>query len=198
MADDQNKSDNKLDTPANIVSVLFLVIIALSFIAYYDKFSQDQIISLIKIFTWPFTIVILAEYFKDELKKFLGRVINVKLPGGTELQASQDSTQKIVDNETTLTTNNTDFEILKNILVPNTKAALRWFNDKGTITEDFFILNFALPNPPDAISGFNLIQEKKAIFLALYNNRLLENHLTDQFKISEKGKRFLRFVGFLN
>jgi len=81
-----------------------------------------------------------------------------------------------------------EFLYLNLYLVYNSKLALRWFINPST--KDNFIYSF--PLPPQIV---NQITEKEAIFNALLSNGLIEQDGL-VFKISEKGKRFLKFLGY--
>lgn len=78
-----------------------------------------------------------------------------------------------------------EFMYLNLYLVQNTKLVLLWFNVQP-FTKDFFNLSFqnTIPNP----------MEKEAIFNALLNNQLTKA-AAGNFKITEKGFRFLKFIG---
>jgi len=81
-----------------------------------------------------------------------------------------------------------EFLYLNLYLVYNSKIALFWFVNSST--KDNFIYSF--PLPPQIV---NQTAEKEAIFTVLLSNGLIEQ---DEFlfKISEKGKRFLKFLGY--
>jgi len=81
-----------------------------------------------------------------------------------------------------------EFLYLNLYLVPNSKTALLWFINPST--KDNFIYSFILP--PQIV---NQKEEKEAIFNALLSNGLIEQDGI-LFKISEKGKRFLKFLGY--
>jgi len=78
------------------------------------------------------------------------------------------------------------FLYLNLYLVPNSKNALFWFISPST--KDYFIYSF--PLSPQIV---NQIAEKEAIFNALLSNGLIEQDGL-LFKISEEGKRFLKFL----
>lgn len=84
-----------------------------------------------------------------------------------------------------------EFAYLNLILVFNTKTALLWFyfQPSNSSTKENFMNSYSLSTQ---IS--DSLVEKEAIFNALLVNQLVE---TDGglFKVSEKGKRFLRFQG---
>jgi len=81
-----------------------------------------------------------------------------------------------------------EFLYLNLYLVYNSKAALLWFINPST--KDNFIYSFFLP--PQIV---NQIAEKEAIFNALLSSGLIEQDGL-LFKISGKGKRFLKFLGY--
>lgn len=85
-----------------------------------------------------------------------------------------------------------EFAYLNLYFVPNTKNVLLWFNSQNSCTHQYFIYNYQLPSViinPDA--------EKEAIFNALITNQLLDHDLS-LIKINDKGKRFLKFIGYIN
>jgi hypothetical protein len=81
-----------------------------------------------------------------------------------------------------------EFLYLNLYLVYNSKIALFWFVNPST--KDNFIYSF--PLPPQIV---NQTAEKEAIFTVLLSNGLIEQDGL-LFKISEKGKRFLKFLGY--
>jgi len=81
-----------------------------------------------------------------------------------------------------------EFLYLNLYLVYNSKIALFWFVNSST--KDNFIYSF--PLPPQIV---NQTAEKEAIFTVLLSNGLIEQD-GFLFKISEKGKRFLKFLGY--
>ncbi len=85
-----------------------------------------------------------------------------------------------------------EFAYLNYFLVFNTKQALLWFNSISlkTSTKDNFIQGYFL-----SIQDSNILAEKEAIFNALLVNNLIEDTGQQTFKISEKGERFLEFIG---
>lgn len=86
-----------------------------------------------------------------------------------------------------------EFAYLNYYLVFNTKQALLWFNNMPlkTSTKENFIQNCFLQ-----IQVPNILAEKEAIFSALLVNNLIQ--ITDQqvYKITEKGERFLKSIGW--
>jgi hypothetical protein len=90
-----------------------------------------------------------------------------------------------------------EFETLKTFLVWNSQVALKWFNDQpGPVGENFFLASYALPYPPAVSSPENLLHEKAAVLVALKTKEMLEVDVDNRLKISAKGKRFLKFIGF--
>lgn len=81
-----------------------------------------------------------------------------------------------------------EFSYLNLYLAYNSKIALFWLMNPST--KDNFIYSFQLP--PQIV---NQIAEKEAIFNALLSTGLIEQD-GFLFKISEKGKRFLKFLGY--
>ena len=82
-----------------------------------------------------------------------------------------------------------EFAYLNLYLVYNSKLALLWFY-KVSFTKENFINSF--PLPPQII---NQTAEKEAIFNALLANGLIEQDGI-LFRITEKGKRFLKYLGY--
>ncbi|MDD4358781.1 MAG: hypothetical protein PHY30_03120 [Candidatus Pacebacteria bacterium] len=84
-----------------------------------------------------------------------------------------------------------EFSYLNLFLVENSKLALlNWF--KNPTTKDNFIANFVLSGQVANPAG-----EKEAIFSVLLSNFLIKEEKT-LFQISEKGKKFLRYIKLLN
>lgn len=84
-----------------------------------------------------------------------------------------------------------EFAYLNLYFVPNTKNALFWFFSQNNCTYQHFIYNHQLPpviTNPEA--------EKVAILNALVTNQLVDQD-TSLIKINDKGKRFLKFTGYI-
>ncbi len=87
-----------------------------------------------------------------------------------------------------------EFAYLNYFLVFNTKQALRWFNNiqLKTSTKENFMLSCPLQ-----IQAPNVVAEKEAIFNTLFVNGLIQQEQGGLlYKISEKGVRYLRSIGF--
>ena len=82
-----------------------------------------------------------------------------------------------------------EFSYLNLYLVDNSKQALWWFYQNPS-TKENFINSFFLP--PQIV---NQIAEKEAIFNALLVNDLIKKQ-NEFYVISEKGKKFLKFLGY--
>lgn len=82
-----------------------------------------------------------------------------------------------------------EFAYLSRYLVPNTKLALLWFNRTPSMRETFMSQYTLLPGT------INCFDEKEAIFNALLSNGLIEIN-ESQYRISEKGAKFLRFINY--
>jgi hypothetical protein len=84
-----------------------------------------------------------------------------------------------------------EFAYLNLFLVFNSKLALWWFQQQGSVTKDLFKSTFPLP---DTVQ--NPEQEREVIFSVLLSNGLIE--YTGQLcTVPEKGQEFLRSIGFL-
>ena len=166
---------------------------------YKNKLNVDHYINLVKIVIWPFTTILLAGYlFRNEIQFLLNRITGAKLPGGVEFSASQQS----IDDGNPDNIDTTDpgeaahFALIKNFFVLNTKEALKWFYEKQLpVSIDVFSENFILPIPD--IEG-TIEREKLVIFSVLVQFHMLESVSGNLFKISEKGKRFLIYLGYIN
>lgn len=91
-----------------------------------------------------------------------------------------------------------EFQNLQTFLVWNSQTALKWFSDHSTpVNENFFLATYSLPYPPPEPTSVNVLSEKHAVLAALKNSGLLET-TDDKLKISAKGTRFLKFIGFTN
>ncbi len=84
-----------------------------------------------------------------------------------------------------------EFAYLNLYLVANAKHALRTLFDLGSVTKELLVSSISLP--PDLAEQS---QQKEVIFNALLSHHLIE---IDEglYQTSEKGKRFLEFVGLL-
>lgn len=76
-------------------------------------------------------------------------------------------------------------------LVPNTKETLKRLAYMGSSTK-INLLNFI--DLPAQIT--NQLAEKEAIFSALLSNQLIETEGQDLIKVSQKGKKLLRYLGY--
>jgi predicted transcriptional regulator len=88
-----------------------------------------------------------------------------------------------------------EFAYLKYYLVFNTKQALLWFNNINlkTSTKGNFFFSCLLQ-----IQSLNVQAEKEAIFNALLVNGLIcQPDYQQIYKITEKGMRFLKYIGFV-
>lgn len=81
-----------------------------------------------------------------------------------------------------------EFLYLNLYLVTNTKSILNWFNTMVGVTKELFNLYFQ--------TTITTPLEREAIFNALLSNGLIELSGAN-YKISDKGIRFLRFIGFI-
>lgn len=85
-----------------------------------------------------------------------------------------------------------EFAFLNLNLVYNTKVALMWFylqTGHASTKENFIALYILPPNIP------NPEIEKEAIFNALFVNQLIQQN-GNLFEVTDKGKRFLQYLGF--
>lgn len=88
-----------------------------------------------------------------------------------------------------------EFKLLDRVdLVLNTKLALNWFyfQTNRSSTKDNFKVAFALP-----AQIVNPEAEKEAIFNALLVNNLIEDTHDSLYKVTDKGERFLKVIGFI-
>ena len=152
--------------------------------------------------SWPtitfFLVIIFLFKFSESIKIFLSNLRSFKA-GLFELNQQQSLPTrvekkvegKLENKKITLEKRAELFEFayLNLYLVYNTKQALLWFYFTPSTRENY-IFTFILP--PQAI---NQSVEKEAIFNALLANELIwqEGIL---FKITEKGKQFLKFLGY--
>jgi len=83
-----------------------------------------------------------------------------------------------------------EFAYLNYFLVQNSKLSLFWFQNSST--KENFVGNFLL-----AGQVANPTTEKEAILSVLLSNSLIEEEGI-LFKVSEKGKRFLKYIKFIN
>lgn len=81
-----------------------------------------------------------------------------------------------------------EFSYLNLLLVLNTKRVLLWFNSQVSVTKEYYSLVFEPSIPPPI--------EREAIFNALLSNGLIIA-TQNGYKITDKGIKFLRFIGLL-
>jgi hypothetical protein len=181
-----------LGLPAHLFLLGFIMFLIY---AWRTHLSPEQLVDFIKALGWPVTTLIVASFFKKEITGLLNRITGAKI-GGVELQTSQTTPPVEITTvvERDSPEENVEFERYNTELVTNTKAALFWFsNQKQPVTLPAFLQIHGLSNPVPP--GTKLSEEKLAIFNALQLRELIESHGTNQFKISRKGERYLRFIG---
>lgn len=82
-----------------------------------------------------------------------------------------------------------EFSYLNLHLVFNAKAVLQWFSRPST--KDLFMRTY--PLPPEILAP---LEQKEIIFNELLTSRIIVKTDQDQFVVSPKGERFLKFIGF--
>lgn len=85
-----------------------------------------------------------------------------------------------------------EFKYLSGFLVLNTKIVLRDLYNIGPMSRDSFIRNIFVP-----VSVIDKFSEQLAIHSALLVNGLIEENGSIAY-VSEKGERYLRFIGLIN
>ena len=146
-------------------------------------------------------IIVFAFFYKfsPSIKIFLenSRISQAGPIGISQHQTPTAPTEETVateggNGEATERVENFEFAYLNLALVLNTKFALMWFfiqSNHSSTKENFlnsYILSPEITNPTI---------EKESIFNALLVNQLIE-HENGLYRITEKGKRFLRFLGY--
>lgn len=182
----------------SLSSYVFVGLVIFLAYAWYTHLSPEQIVEFIKALGWPLTVLVVASFFKNEIANLINRITGAKF-GNMELQTAQTAPTV----ETTLVVERdspeecAEFERYNTELVANTRAALYWFSSQNhSVTLVAFVQIYGLSNPVPAET--NLLQEKLAIFNALQLRELIESQGTNQFRISRKGERYLRFIGIGN
>lgn len=203
----------RLLKPVWLLIFLLIYLVFINWISISNIFSKFGIpeYTLIKEYlsvfiSWPVTVLIIASilFFKFS-KSIVIFLENSKLSqaGPLGVESRQENTAPVEQN----TSNNGDSETrileekkerfeflyLNLVLVLNTKYALLWFNFQPSLssTKESFISIYQLP--PVII---NPIIEKEAILNALLTSQLLESN-GNILKLTEKGKRFLKFIGYI-
>ena len=72
--------------------------------------------------------------------------------------------------------------------MPNTKIVLKWAHDLGSFTKDLFNIIYE-PRIPDKL-------ERESIFNVLLQNIMIQK-IDDSYIVTEKGIRFLKFIGLV-
>lgn len=85
-----------------------------------------------------------------------------------------------------------EFKYLNGFLVLNTKIVLRDFYKIGPMSRESFIISILVP-----ASVIDKLSEQLAIHSALLVNGLIEEE-GSIVKVSEKGERYLKFIGLIN
>lgn len=151
--------------------------------------------------SWPAVILILGLFLLIKFRAAIDYFIRNKLEsigpdgikGGSGQQKgesmnppSSQGIQQPEENEKEV------FSLLSSFLVLNTKEGLKWFDGQTKpVTTDFFVDNFNLPFT-DKIPDF--AREKLVIFGILIQFKLIETKASSLFMISERGKKFLKFI----
>ncbi|MGA2666487.1 MAG: hypothetical protein ABSE91_00145 [Patescibacteria group bacterium] len=81
-----------------------------------------------------------------------------------------------------------EFLYLNLFFVPNTKIVLKWAHDLGSFTKDLFNIIYE-PRIPDKL-------ERESIFNVLLQNIMIQK-IDDSYIVTEKGIRFLKFIGLV-
>jgi hypothetical protein len=136
-----------------------------------------EIYDFLRFFTAPIEII------ESEFDKVIKEKQNVEQEIGT---------QKETINYLAVKAELYEFAYLNLYFVPNTKNILLWFNSQNSCTHQYFIYNYQLPSVI-----INPAAEKEAILNALVTNQLVD-YDSSLIKINDKGKRFLRFIGYIN
>lgn len=173
------------------------------------SFDHQLFLDYVKtIFSWPFVIFILGIIsilkFSSSIRIFLESIRLSKAGPFEFLEKQSPFPVKEADKQID-SVSKTDKEKIENLLVRaeffefsyfnlffvyNTKQALIWFYGNSQSTKDNFVESFALPQ-----QVINQKAEKETIFNILLANALLEQNGI-LFFTSEKGKRFLQYLGY--
>jgi len=117
-----------------------------------------------------------------------------KIPQPTlveDLTLSKNSSPPSSEDEANSRADRYELAYLNIALVPNTKETLKRLAYMGSSTK-INLLNFI--DLPAQIT--NQLAEKEAIFSALLSNQLIETEGQDLIKVSQKGKKLLRYLGY--
>ena len=160
---------------------------------------HEVIITYLRIIlSWPPMVLVISIIFilkfSSSIKTFLGNIFSLKI-GSVEISQKQEETNKdILEKRGIALTEKESYEFkyLSLFLVFNTRRALLWFykSSNNSSTKNNFTNSYDLPPQID-----NPEVEKEAIFNALLTNQLLEQK-DSLFCVTEKGKRFLKYLGY--
>lgn len=124
----------------------------------------------------------------SNLEQHINNLSNKVQTATTELQNKDQIIKYLIEKAEIF-----EFAYLNYYLVFNTKQALLWFNNLQlkTSTKDNFLFSCPLQ-----IQALNIQAEKEAIFSTLLANGLIKQSDQQQvFKMTEKGERFLKYIG---
>jgi hypothetical protein len=145
------------------------------------------------------SIVAVLTWYKPDALGLSGKDIHDIKTHENELQARQSSlpVEPIESIVADSPQEKLEFENLEKFLVWNSQYALKWFADQvHPVRENLFFAAYPLPYPPEIYSKENTLNEKAAVLSALKGQGLLEDDTDSKLKVSDKGKRFIKFIGF--
>lgn len=124
---------------------------------------------------------------KENIEDMMGKLKNLE-----EEADKKDATIKEKDDYINLlqqVNEFNEFSYLNLFFVPTTKSVLLWVNNNGITTKDLYSLQYQtlIPDP----------LQRETIWSVLLNNGVLDLVSGNSYKTSDKGIRFLKFIGYL-
>ena len=150
------------------------------------------------ILNWPFLGAVLlfwfVFYYKKEIRTILNRMrlnkIGVAEFGQVEVEEVKSEIQ-ITPTQSIGSSPNWEFMYYGKVIAEITAQSLLWLNNIGSSTKLHLFQNMVmLPSIPD------IAVEKEAQFSAMLNYKFIEQD-GEVYRVSQKGKEFLRYYRFI-
>ena len=183
-----------------LVSLIIILIISIIMLCRSHVTINHQLILdyLRLIFSWPCVVLVIGlifiSKFSDSIKSFLKNIHSLKAGAFEVMQHQEPSSAKGKTTKKSESKNRVrffEFAYLNLHLVYNSKLSLLWFYRINKSTKENFLALFSLS--PQIVNPYT---EKEVIFNTLLVNKLLEQEKS-LFSVSEKGKQFLRYLGYI-
>ncbi|HEY5220590.1 MAG TPA: hypothetical protein VIJ29_00355 [Candidatus Paceibacterota bacterium] len=160
---------------------------------------RDCIIPTLQTFlTWPVLSFITILIFRDNIKNFIDKIIEINWDKKTIKTGKQERNEDVEKNDDLKGAAKDEWDYkrlyLDLFLQPNTIEALRWLNSNGgeyTTTE--FMEKFVLPE-----LTYRSPEDEKVIILTALEQNGLAQLRSNKYSISEEGKNYLKdrkFIG---